>query len=263
MAAVLAVGAGAALAVLALTKPGSSAPVSVSADGARAAAWVAGQVSPATVVSCDPAMCGQLRRDGFPAARLLALGPASRDPLGSGVVIATAAVRADFGAELGSDYAPLVIAGFGAGPDRIEVRAVAPDGPAALAAQLSAQRTSLAAAGRQLLRNPTVQASAAARSDLMAGHVDGRLLANLSVLSSQQPISLVAFDAAAPGASPAVPLRGVQLAAAPASYRSAILAFLRAQRGTYRAAVAASGTDGHGQPVVIVRFDIPEPLSAP
>jgi hypothetical protein len=64
--------------------------------------------------------------------------------------------------------------------------------------------------------------------------VDPRLMATLSVLSGQQPIELVAFDPAAPGASPAVPVRGVQLGAASASGRSAILAFLGAQRGTYR-----------------------------
>jgi hypothetical protein len=250
------------LAVVALTRPGPD-PASAAANQAQAAAWVAQQVSPGTVVSCDPATCGQLRSDGFPAARLLTLGPATRDPLGSGVVIGTSAVRDQFGTRLDMVYAPLVLAGFGSGANRVEVRATAPDGVAALEATVSAQQASARSAGQQLLRNRTVQASPAARQDLLEGRVDARLLANLSVLSSQWPIRLVAFDDAPPGASPEVPLRGVQLRATSAAGRSGILAFLRAQRGMYRPAVAGTTSDGSGQSVVTARFDAPDPMLAP
>ena len=250
--------AGVTLAVV-VARPGPS-PAPAADSQARAAAWVAQQVSPGTLVSCDSATCGQLQRDGFPAARLMTLGPATRDPLGSGVVIGTPAVRDEFGSRLATVYAPLVLAAFGSGTSRVEVRAIAPDGVAALAAAVSAQRASLRSAGQQLLRNRTIQASPAARAALLAGRVDPRLLANLSVLSSQQSIRLVAFDDAPAGASPAVPLRGVQLSTTSAAGRSAILAFLHAQRGTYRPAVAAATSDGSGQPVVTARFDAPDPL---
>ena len=260
---VLAGVAGVTLAAMAVTRSGTPAPAA--ANQAQAAAWVAQQVSPGTVVSCDPATCGQLRRDGFPAARLMTLGPAFRDPLGSGVVIGTAAVREEFGSRLAAIYAPLVLAGFGAGANRVEVRATAPDGVVALEAAVSDQQASARSAGQQLLRNRTVQATPAARHDLLAGRVDARLLANLSVLSSQWPFKLVAFDGPSPGASPAVPLRGVQLSATSAAGRSAILAFLHAQRGTYRPAMAAAASDGSGQSVVTARFDAPDPMltSAP
>jgi hypothetical protein len=251
--------AGVAVAVVAVTRPGP-APASAAASQAQAAAWVAQQVSPGTVVSCDLATCGQLQRDGFPAARLMTLGPAFRDPLGSGVVIGTPAVRDEFGSRLAAIYAPLVLAGFGSGANRVEVRATAPDGVVALEAAVSAQQASARSAGQQLLRNRTVQASPAARHDLLEGRVDARLLANLSVLSSQWPIRLVAFGDAPPGASPAVPLRGVQLSATSAAGRSAILAFLHAQRGMYRPAAAAMTSDGSGQSVVTARFDAPDPM---
>ena len=135
------------------------------------------------------------------------------------MVIGTRAVRDEFGTRLAAVYAPLVLAGFGSGADRVEVRATAPDGVVALEAAVSAQQASARSAGQQLLRNRTVQATPAARHDLLEGRVDARLLANLSVLSSQWPIRLVAFDDAPPGASPAVPLRGVQLSATSASSR--------------------------------------------
>jgi hypothetical protein len=195
----------------------------------------------------------------------MTLGPAFRDPLGSGVVIGTPAVRDEFGSRLAAIYAPLVLAGFGSGANRVEVRATAPDGVVALEAAVSAQKASARSAGKQLLRNRTVQATPAARHDLLEGRVDARLLANLSVLSSQWPFELVAFDDEPPGASPAVPLRGVQLSATSAAGRSAILAFLHAQRGSYRPAMAAATSDGSGQSVVTARFDAPDPMltSAP
>jgi hypothetical protein len=256
--------AGVAAAVFAVTRPGPpAAPVPSPASWTQAAAWVADQVSPATVVSCDPAMCAQLRRRGFPAARLMTLVPATHDPLGSAVVVATPAVRSEFGTRLDSVYAPMVIAGFGSGASRVEVRTTAPDGVAALEAEMRTQRASLISEGRQLLRNPSVRATPAARAALLAGRVDARLLANLSVLSSQLPITLVAFGDDSPGATAAVPLRGVQLSADSATGRAAILDFLHAQRGAYRPSMVTTVRDSLGKPVVSVRFDAPGRMSSP
>ena len=79
-----------------------SAPPSAGSTGAlgasaatrtEAASWIAGQVASSAVVACDPAMCAALQADGLPAARLLVLGTAVADPLGSDVVVATASVR--------------------------------------------------------------------------------------------------------------------------------------------------------------------------
>jgi hypothetical protein len=82
-------------------QPAASASLT-EANGVRdqAAAWVASEVSAGAIVSCDPVMCAVLGRHGFPAANLLVLGPGAPDPLGSGVVLATSAVRSMFGSRL-------------------------------------------------------------------------------------------------------------------------------------------------------------------
>ena len=58
----------------------SAAPTALADSSAEAAAWVAQQVSPDVTVSCDPAMCRQVQRAGFPAAHLKALPVTAPDP---------------------------------------------------------------------------------------------------------------------------------------------------------------------------------------
>jgi hypothetical protein len=63
----LSVVAGAAVAAAGVGQPGPPVPgldppQLVAANQAQTAAWIAQQVSPGTVVSCDPAMCRQVRR---------------------------------------------------------------------------------------------------------------------------------------------------------------------------------------------------------
>jgi hypothetical protein len=225
------------------------------ANRARAAAWIAEQVSPGVMISCDPAMCGLVQKSGFPAARLKALPPAARGPLGPSVIVATPTIRKQFGARLASTYAPLVIAGFGTGAERVDVRVVAPDGAAALRSRLAAEHTGLVYAGTQLLSNRDIQFSPAARAALLTGQGDSRLLAMLSVLASEMPIRLVSFGDLSPGASSAVPLREAEVGAASPGGLLAILAFLHAQQAPYRPAVAAIIHSTGGQSLVTVRFD--------
>ena len=95
----------------------AAAPVSaVTESRLQAAAWVAQQVSPDVTVSCDPGTCRQLRLDGFPATRLTPLGGGVHALLGSGIVVATPAVRSQLGPRLAAAYAPQVIASFGSAP---------------------------------------------------------------------------------------------------------------------------------------------------
>lgn len=253
--------AGLALAVAGAGKPGSltlgphlSPMRAATANRARAAAWIAQQVSPNVTVSCDPAMCGQVRKSGFPVTRLKAL-PRAPGQLGSGVVVSTPAVRRQFGARLAAVYAPLVIAAFGSGAERVDVRAVAPDGAAAVQVRLASERTDRVSAGSQLARNQNIHASPAARAALRAGRVDSRLLDTLSVLASEMPIRLAAFDGLPSGGSSAVPLRGAEIGAASPAALSAILTFLHAQQAPYLPAVAAITRNDSGQSVVTVRFD--------
>ena len=124
---------------------------------ASAAGWIAGQVSPSAIVACDPAMCAALQASGVAAGRLLALGTSASDPLGSDLVVATPALRSQFGARLASVYAPVVIASFGSGAARIDIRAVAADGTAAYDSALAADRGARIAAGEAAHRQPPHQ----------------------------------------------------------------------------------------------------------
>jgi hypothetical protein len=234
---------------------GTSALQVAAAYRHSAAAWIAQQVSPSVIVSCDPEMCSELQASGFPPGQLMELRPAAPDPLGSVLVVATPAIRSQFGARLGSVYAPLVVASFGAGAGLVEIRAVAPDGSAAFLSTLAADRAARISAGKQLLLNKHIQASAPARAALAEGRVDQRLLVTLAALAAQLPVRLIVFNDPSPGASPDVPLRGAEIGAAASADLTTMLAFLTAQRPPYLPAVARIARSAGGQSVVAVRFD--------
>jgi hypothetical protein len=205
----------------------------------RAAAWVAGQASPDTIVACDPAMCAALQAHGVPAGRLLVLTPARADPLGSDLVVATAAVRGQFGARLVGVYAPVTLASFGSGTARIDVRVVAPDGAAAYWTALAADVRARASAGAQLLHNRSIHVSAAARTALANGEVDPRLLVTLAALAHLRPLGITGFGGPSPGASAGVPLRSAEITGAappgsghPVSLHS-LMVVMQAQRAPY------------------------------
>jgi hypothetical protein len=156
-------------------------------------------------------MCTALQAQGMSPGNLLMLRPSSGDPLGSDLVMASPAVRTEFGRRLAGVYAPVIIASFGSGDLRIDVRAVAPDGSAAYRAALAADLAARRAAGRELLRNPRISFSAVARGDLVAGRVDSRLLLTLAAMVWIEPVQAVAFTDSGPRAAPGVPLRAVEL----------------------------------------------------
>jgi len=243
---------------------GSQISVSLQAATAArttAAGWIAGQVSPSAIIACDPAMCTALQASGVAAGRLLVLGPSASDPLGSDLVIATPALRSQFGARLAGVYAPVVIASFGSGAARIDIRAVAADGTAAYDSALAADRSARIAAGEQLIGNHRIGMTAAAATVLRAGQVDPRLLAMLAALAAQQPLRILTFGDPSPGASAAVPLRSVELAPAKAGTQAAarlqsMLSFLQAQRSPFLPATAALVH----QSALSVEYAAPSPL---
>jgi hypothetical protein len=242
----------------------STTALQVAAANRRlAAAWIAQQVLPGTVIGCDPEMCSALQSAGVSASSLYMLTPTTPDPLNSAVVVATPVVRDQFGARLSSVYAPQLIASFGSGAQRVDVRYVVPGGAAAFAASLTPDQSTRISWGKQLLTNKHVSASATARAALLAGDVDPRLLVTLSALAYKTPVQLVLFDDSSPGASSTVPLRGAEIGASTPAALSAMLAFLAAQRTPYLPAVHQLGKSASGQAVVIVQFDAPGPLGLP
>ena len=230
------------------------------ANRAQAAAWIAKQILPSAIIGCDPEMCSSLQAAGVSAGRLYEFQPTTSDPLNASVVVATPAVRSQFGSRLTSVYAPLLIATFGTGPEHVDVRVVEPGGTAAFNASLKADLAARIEAGTQLLTNKNLHASTAARTDLLDGSVDPRLLVTLSALAAKMPVQLIIFDDSSPGASAEVPLRGAEIGAATASGLSAIMGFIAAQRSDFLPSNYQIVTLHGGQPVVAVQFGAPGPL---
>ncbi len=237
----------------------------------RAAAWVAGQVSRTVVVACDPVMCHALMTHGVTASRLYQLGPQTTSPLRSQVIVATAAVRAQFGNLLSSVYAPAVLASFGAGAEHVDVRATAQHGAAAYRAMLTSDLANRKASGAQLLHSGRIEAGVLARRELAEGEVDGRLLLAIAQMAATHPMFIVDFGKPAPGADPAIPLRQADLAedaharhhaghAVSAGYVHTMVSFLRGQHGQFRPARVQSVYLPDGVAVLRIEFTAPSPL---
>jgi len=249
-----------------LTRPGASSANGKAATRDRAAAWVANQVSRAAIVSCDRVMCQALEAHGVPAASLLQLESGKAGPLGSSVIVATAAVRSLIGSRLSSAYAPVAIASFGSGSMQISIRVVAPRGAAAYLSALKSDILVRKASGTQLLHNQRITGSATARRQLADGRVDPRLLVIITALAAQRPVSIVAFGDCAAGASPGIPLRSADLAQAgspganPATQMRRMAAFLHAQKDPYLVAGIQTMRHAGGRNVVRIEFAAPSPL---
>lgn len=235
----------------------------------RAANWIARQVSRDATVACDPVMCAALHSRGFPAANLVPILPARSDPLGAELVVATAALRSQFGARLAKVYAPEVIARFGSGPARVEIRTIPPEGSAAFRRRLGPAGRAVRKQGAQLLGNKNIVASAAARAALAKGHVDERLLATLAALASKHAVQIIRFGDANPGAGPEIPLRSADLAGldrdsglTPAAYRHWLVGFLRAQQAGFRA-TSVTVVPEPGRPIVRIEFAAPSEMAGP
>jgi hypothetical protein len=222
---------------------------------AQAAAWIASQVSAAAIVACDPVMCAALQAQGVTAGRLMPLQAGPSDPHGA-TVVATATPASP---QLAGQYAPAVIASFGSGNARIEVRATEPGGAAGYASALRADLAARKSAGSQLLHNSRLQFTAQDATRLLAGEVDSRLLATLAALSSQSPIQVTAFGDSSPGA--AVLFRSVTIASRDgAAGLAAALAMVNQQRPPYLPAQAAIIHLATGRAALQIRFAAPGPL---
>lgn len=233
----------------------------------EAAAWVAQQVSPGVIVSCDPAMCAALADDAFPKNGLLVLSPTSPEPLTSAVIVATSAVRDMFGSSLSTAIAPGVLASFGSGPAEITVRVVAPRGVAAYRAALRADQAAGKTNGSALLNVPRITVSAIAHRQLAGGQVDSRLLLAVASLAANEPIDIVQFGNIGPGAGPEIPLRFADLASNDQAAHMTSAAYLRSLRASlnelnaqFRPARIVQVVRPGGRAVLRVEFTAPSPL---
>lgn len=233
---------------------------------AQTARWIDREISKSAIIACDYEMCNELLDQGLAASNLLVLSPTAPSPLGADIVIGTPALRSQFGRRLVSEYAPAVIASFGIGKARVDVRVVAPDGAAAYELAASRDLAARQSNGGALLHSGRISVSASARPDLIAGLVDPRLLVMLPVLANQHPIAILGFYDRAPRSAQGVPFSGAELAGYDAAsglsadgYLRWLLVFLRGQRAPYwPASVTTALVDGHE--IVRVRFSRPSPI---
>jgi hypothetical protein len=224
------------------------------------AAWVTDQISASDVIACDPLMCSALESDGVAASRLMTVQATTPDPLGADVVVATSSVRSQFGQSLVSEYAPQLVASFGSGASRIDVRAVAPDGAAAFNAAERLDLSQRQAAGAQLIRNDKLIGEKDAAA-IRAGQVDSRLLVTLAFLLSQRPVDVGSFQDTAPGAP--ILYREVTVVDAPGQVGSAALkadlSQVRTQATAFRPAHASIVQLANGQTALRIQFGAPDP----
>jgi eukaryotic-like serine/threonine-protein kinase len=248
--------------------PGSSSPGLGPAAAARAKAvtWIVHQVSRASVVGCDPQVCADLADKGF--VSLDPIGPQSTDPLSANLVVATAPVRAQWGARLGSVYAPVVIASFGSGSARIDIRWVFPGGTTRYRKVQQPDMRTRQAHDALLLANSQITFSATARKQLLSGNVDPRLPQLLAYMAHGHHLTVVDFGDQSPGGGPASLLRSVDLATAgpathtgSAAYPRWMQKFFRVQRAQYHPAWSHLIRSSAGQTMLSIGYDAPSPLS--
>jgi hypothetical protein len=245
---------------------GLGPPSTGAGERSLAAAWVASQVSRTAVVACDPVMCNALAAHGVPARILYPLRPGTTSPLHSKIIVATAQVRAQFGHLLSSGYAPAMLASFGSGPQRIEIRQIARHGAAAYQAMLGADLLSRKASGAALLRSSRIATAPVARQELAAGRVDSRLLIAIAQMASVHPIYIINFGSTAPGANPDLPLRFADFAETgrpfgrSAGYMPSMVSFFHAQHILFRPAHVATVYLAGGRKALRIEFPAPSPL---
>jgi hypothetical protein len=235
---------------------------------AHAVSWIMHEVTHAAVVGCDPHVCAELTSQGFPSGNLVTLGPQSNDPIAAGLVVVTPAIQAQFGNRLASVYAPAIIASFGSGKARIDIRLVTPGGAkgyrATQRADLRARRT----ADALLLTNSRIEFSATARRQLGSGDIDPRLPMLIATMVQSHPVRIVSFGGSSPGGGPASLLRWVDVARVNrgthltrAAYLSWMQSLIHAQRAEYRPARSQQVPSSTGQTVVRIEYLAPSPLS--
>jgi hypothetical protein len=239
------------------------APASIQPGDTRAAAvrWVATQVGRDVVVACDSAVCSALAAQGIPSGSLVVIGPSSGDILQAGVVVDTSVIRSRYGSRLAGMVAPHPLVQFGQGASGIDVREIVPDSLAAYRGRLASDLRDRRLAGRELAKNRHLTLSPLARSQLVAGQVDTRLLTALAALSNGRRLNVAGFE---DGGTPAgsIPFRTVLIQsingtvpAGKSPQVTAVLRYLNGQDAGYRPAEARiTGA------VLAIRYAAPSPV---
>jgi hypothetical protein len=242
----------------------AAAAAAAEANGAAAARWIAAQVGHGLVIGCDPATCAAILAAGYPTGGQVVLQPGVQLPGPGSLIVATAAVRGEYGAQLDS-VAPAVIASFGAGAQAVQVAVVVRGGQQAYSRAAANALTARRHAGRSLLQHRNVQARGAIRTDLGSGLVDPRLMTVLRRLAARYPVHVVRFGDSGPQAGRDMPFRMAEVAVSSprrghrgASDLRGMEKLLKSQPRGYRAQLVQKRADGI--PVLEITFAAPSPV---
>jgi hypothetical protein len=237
---------------------------------ARAVTWVVGQVSPSTVVSCDPQTCAGLVEHGYPKASVRPLGPTSNYPKDSSVVIETTSVQHIFGTSLAVKWAPEILDSIGSGSAQVTIRVIAPDGSAAYQRQLQTDLAQRKQYGAALIGSRQIGTPKPVSTQLAAGQVDTRLLFAILAMGSTYRISVVDFGSIANDPSSALPLRYADLAEhvpaahlTDAAYVRDLLSVLKTLEGPFRPLWTKTLSLPNREVVLRIAYSAPSPLNLP
>jgi hypothetical protein len=229
------------------------------ANEQAAAAWISAQVSLHTPVACDATTCEYLQTRGMPSTQQVEIGPGDSVPGPGTIVVVTPQVRAETGQALAGS-APEILASFGNASEQVILRVTVAGGAAGYRAAARDAVQASAKAGQALAAAGRTQASAAARSLLVHGRVDPRLLSILSKLAGTRGVYLVAFGDGTPGASWPALLRSVTLGRfASSSAMTATLTALRPLLDPYEATTKESHLPG-GEAELTIQVPAPSPM---
>ncbi|MGB6453767.1 MAG: hypothetical protein WBH47_04665 [Streptosporangiaceae bacterium] len=192
--------------------PASPNPGGLAASLTAAAAWVNQQVGSGMLVACDNQTCAALTAAGFPVAQQVQVQLNPQSVATANVLVVDPVVRSYLSGNpaLANYVTPTILASFG----QVTIQVVDPNGAAAYQTALSEDVQARIQLAQQLLNSGQLKASAGAETDLEDGYVDPRLLLALQSLADQEPIDVLAFEDADPGAG----------AGAGAPYRAVVLA---------------------------------------
>jgi hypothetical protein len=248
-----------------LTPAQAAAAAAAQANSQAAARWIAAQVGPGLVIGCDPATCAAILASGYPTGGQVVLQPGVHLPGPSSLIVATAAVRALYGAQLGNAV-PAVIASFGTGAQAVQVGLVVAGGAPAYQQAADKALAARRHAGRKLLKDREVHARGAIRTDLGSGLVDPRLIAVLHRLATRYGINLLHFGDRGPQAGDTMPFRMAEVAVpsgragrSPSSALAGMEKLLRSQPAVDRAELIPKRL-ADGIRVLEIKFLAPSPF---
>ena len=164
------------------------------------------------------------------------------------VVLSTGTVR-DIPEAAAALRGSVVLATFGTGADRVEIRRIGAPAGESGGADVVAQ-------GEGLARNPSVLLTDEARAALVAGEVDSRVMTVLVALATDDPLEVVGFPADPAEIDAGVPRRVVELRFGSRDEARAAATVLEAQQAPYRPADIEIDPDGQ----VTVTY-VPAPLT--